>query len=373
MASAVPPNRCGSADTTRSEDPLDGKPSEDARLTHVDSCSSLPEAGDDLVPCSRRNSSQPNQQYGRNEEFGSETLMHLLANASTLLTAQDLELPPNDPRALLPTPFAPGQSARTLSEQELKRKREQENKEWHAWRSKTALPSERADPKRDLPLGRGRARPLPTIRGRARSNESSAGDPLFQQQRKPQQPLLQQQQQQQHLLNFQRQLSGGLLNRQQISPMQLMYPPNAPQLAFQQPDRMGVGAGVGLRQLDAFGGNASNNMMLPDNFASAFALAANNGRDRTGLNNWLLHQQQAEASTTENRSSINNANAPMMQESTKTATRRVDMGSFGENNVSDKSRSHRWTQRYNELIEFKRVEGVSFIDFQLCSRFLFVC
>jgi hypothetical protein len=368
MASTVPPDRCGSADTAKSEDPLDGKPSEDARLTltHVDSCSSLPEAGDDLVPCSRRNSSQPNQQYGRNEEFGSETLMHLLANASTLLTAQDLELPPNDPRALLPTPFAPGQSARTLSEQELKRKREQENKEWHAWRSKTSLPSERADPKRDLPLGRGRARPLPTLRGRARSNESSAGDPLFQQQqRQPQQPLLQQQQQQ-HLLNLQRQLSGGLLNRQQISPMQLMYPPNAPQLSFQQPARMGIdaGVGVGLRQLDAFGGNAnSNNMMLPNNFASAFALAANNGIDRAGLNNWLLHQQQAEASTTENRNGINNANTPMMQESTKTATRRVDMGSFGENNVSDKSRSHRWTQRYNELLEFKRVEGVSCIDF----------
>lgn len=380
MSSPVPPDRCGSADTAKSDDPLDGMPSEDARLTHVDSCSSLPEAGDDLIPCDRRNISQPNHQPGRNEEFGSETLMQLLANASTLLTSQDLALPPNDPRALLPTPFAPGQSARTLSEQELQRKRQQENNEWHALRSKTKKSPERANSpivtKRELPLGRGRARPLP-MRGRARSiNEASANDPFFQQQRQPQPSL----QQQQHILtNLQRQLSVGLMNRQESSPIQRMYPPNAPPLTFQQPNMNDLsmtalmGAGVGLGQSDAFGGSASNAVMnnlipgfipsMPISGASTFALAANNGIDRTGLN-WLLPHQQVETPvfTTENRNHLN-ANAPVELGATTAATKKAEMGKS-----SDKSRPTRWAQRYNELLEFKRTEGVSCFDFQLCSR-----
>jgi len=396
MSSPVLPDRCGTADTTKSDDPLDGKPSEDAKLTHVDSCSSLPEAGDDLVPCARRISSQPNHQPGRNEEFGNDTLMQLLANASSLLTSQDLALPPNDPRVFLPTPFAPGQSAATLLERELQRKKQQENEEWNALQSKTTLSSQAAVSASTQVAGSAQSQAqmrlqtspfvmqqqLQLGRGQPRPTGISAHDPYFQQQLQPQQ----------RFLNLQQQLSsgGGLLNPQQINPIQRqrMYAPNAPPLSFQQsnmndmsilndmsiPALMGVGVGVGLPQLDAFGGTASNAMMnnfipgfMPNNVASALAFTANNGMgmDTTRLN-WLLQQHpyeedQIPALTTQIRNH-KKAKAPKERAATKTAAKRTDRG-----NSNEPPRPNRWTQRYNELLEFKRIEGVSCLNCNLHS------
>lgn len=388
MTSPVPPDRCGSADSANSDDPLDGKPSEDATLTHVDSCSSLPEAGDDLVPCARprQYSSEPNHQSGRNEEFGQDTLIQLLANASSLLTAQDLALPTNDARVFLPTPFAPGQSARTLLERKIERKERQEDEEWNAIQSETTMPSRAAvsastqlhtsPMQQQLPLGRGRPRPdgvgIP------------ARDPFLQHQHQPRpQPLLHRQQ---HLLDLQQQLStGGLLSPPQTN-IQGMYAP-APPLAFQQP-RLNdlhmptlMGVGVGLPQLDVFGGNATNamrNNLIPglipgmsNSAASAFSLTANNGIDTTGLN-WLLQQQTYEE---EERASVLAAaaasrnhekyKAPKDRAPTEVSakSKRAERG-----NSDSSTRPNRWTQRYNELLEFKRTEGVSCIDVYLRSR-----
>lgn len=387
MSSPVPPDRCGTADTAKSDDPLDGKPSEDATLTHVDSCSSLPEAGDDLVPSAQGYRSQPNHQSGRNDEFGQDTLIQLLANASTLLTSQDLALPTNDPRVFLPTPFAPGQSARTLLEREIERKKQQENEGWNALQSETTMPSratvsastqlQTSPMHQQLPLGRGRPRP------------DGVGvpprDPFFQHQPRPQ-PLLHQQQhlldlQQQHLLDLQQQLSnGGLLNPPQNNPMQGMFAPTPP-FAFQQPHRNdfhmpALGVGVGLSQLGAFGGssrNAVRNNLMPglipgvtNNVASAVSLTANNnGMDTTRLN-WLLQQQPYEE---EERASVLVAAAATRnqenQEKYKAPKDRTTTGGFarskraGRGNSDSSTRPNRWTQRYNELLEFKRTEGVS--------------
>eukprot|EP00985_Skeletonema_marinoi_P018263 scaffold10166_cov127-Skeletonema_marinoi.AAC.7 len=312
--------------------------------------------------------------------------MQLLANASSLLTSQDLALPPNDPRVFLPTPFAPGQSAATLLERELQRKKQQENEEWNALQSKTTLSSQAAVSASTQVAGSAQSQAqmrlqtspfvmqqqLQLGRGQPRPTGISAHDLYFQQQLQPQQ----------RFLNLQQQLSsgGGLLNPQQINPIQRqrMYAPNAPPLSFHQsnmndmsilndmsiPALMGVGVGIGLPQLDAFGGTASNAMMnnfipgfMPNNVASALAFTANNGMgmDTTRLN-WLLQQHpyeedQIPALTTQIRNH-KKAKAPKERAATKTAAKRTDRG-----NSNEPPRPNRWTQRYNELLEFKRIEG----------------
>jgi hypothetical protein len=402
MSRPTSPDRCSTADTTKSEDPLDGKPSEDAKLTHVDSCSSLPDAGDDLVPCDRRNSTFTNQQLaGRKDELGNDTLIQLLANAATLLTSQDLALAPNDPRVFLPTPFAPGQSARTLLEQELRRKKQQEAKEWNALlQSKTTLspqvavsaskkPAVTVQPQsvtqtqmlmqnspvvmpQQLQLGRGQPHAIAAtgVSSSAAAAAAVGHQPFIQQQLQPQ-PLIQQQQ---HLLSLQQQLSaGGLLNPHQINPIQRMYASNAQSLAFQQPNindvsipaLMGVG-GMGLPQYTMVNNLMTGlvpGMTMPNNIASARALAASNRVD------WLLQQQQFQQGqippvSTTHLQSHQTGETPKERAATKPATKQKE-----EKEKSDDDQPHpnRWTQRYNELLEYKRIEGVSCLDCYLLS------
>jgi len=129
-----------------------------------------------------------------------------------------------------------------------------------------------------------------------------------------------------------------------------------------------MGVGVGLPQLDAFGGSASNavrnNLMsgliprMSNNVASTFALSANNSIDATGLN-WLLQQQQQpyeeeRAVLTAPSRNHEKCKAPkdrtVIEASTK--SKRGERG-----NSVPSTRPSRWTQRYNELLEFKRAEG----------------
>jgi hypothetical protein len=395
------PERCNTADTTNSDDPLDGKPSEDAKLTHVDSCSSLPDAGDDLVPCDRRNSTFTYQQPGRMDELGNDTLIQLLANASALLTSQDLALPPNDPRVFLPTPFAPGQSARTLLEQELQRKREQEMKEWNALlQTKNTLSSQAAATaskkpsvvvqpqsvmtqtqmllqnspvvmQQQLQLGRGQPHSIAATGISAAAAATVGHQPFTQQQLHPQSIL-----QQQHLLTLQQQLSGSLFNPHQINPMQRIYAPNAQPLSFQQHNMndvpmaalMGVGVGgMGLSQFTMV-----NNLMhgmvpsmhIPNHVASARAL----GVDATGMGlSWLLQQQQFRQSqippvSTTHLQTLQRGEAPKEQAATKPAAKQKEKGK-----ADNEPHQNRWTQRYNELVEYKRVEGVSCLYSYLLS------
>ena len=391
MSSPASPDRCASADSSESEDdPLDGKPSEDAKLTHVDSCSSLPEAGDDLVPCARRIevSNHSNHQLGRTDELGNDTLIQLLANASTLLTSQDLALAPNDPRVFLPTPFAPGQSARTLMEQEFRRKKQQEIKEWNALNSNlpsqgavsSAHPSVAVQPQvmtqtqmlmqtspivmqQQLQLGRGQP---------ASAAVAAAAH----------QELIQQHQQQRHLLTLQHQLSvGGLLNPQQINPMQRMYASNAPSLAFQQPHINDLyGVCVGLPQFNAFGGPANNAMMnnyLMSGLGMPNIASALHEIDTTGMGlAWMLQQQQGQPAQippvlTTHLENHQRTKTPKERAATKPVTKPEEKG------CSDNPprQINRWRQRYNELLEYKRIEGVSCLDCYLLSlsRLLSAC
>ncbi len=110
---------------------------------------------------------------------------------------------------------------------------------------------------------------------------------------------------------------------------------------------------------------------MSNNVASTFALTANNSIDATGLN-WLLQQQQQpyeeeRAVLTAPSRNHEKCKAPkdraVIEASTK--SKRGERG-----NSVPSTRPSRWTQRYNELLEFKRAEGVSCFDFYLLSRSL---
>lgn len=342
------------------DDPLDGKPSEDAKLTHVDSCSSLPISGDDLEPptpaaytLKRPPSSDDNVQLG---QLGQDTIMQLLANASTLLTPSDLALAPNDPRSFLPTPFAPGQSARTLLEQQLRQKKEDELRGIQP-QPKYTLPSQVSThtnsatfvqpqlSQNALMQQQMMIRP-PTAAAAARPSTAAAETNL-----QLQHPLLTLQQQLAPgaLLNSQLMSNTLQLNPQQLNALQFMI--NNPQFAAQQPNinevtipaLMGVGVGVGLPQLNRL------RSAVP-----APTLSTNNGIDLY----WLLRQQQqtqipqmlTQSQTVSGKSkTAQGQDAAAVKPPQKKKTYKS----------SEKPRSARWNLRYNELVEFKRKEGVS--------------
>lgn len=345
------------SNTVDMDDPLDGKPSEDAKLTHVDSCSSLPISGDDLEPpipatLKRPPSSDDNVQLG---QLGQDTIMQLLANASTLLTPSDLALAPNDPRSFLPTPFAPGQSARTLLEQQLRQKKEDELRGIQP-PPKYTLPSQVSTQTNSttfvqphlsqnaLMQQQMMIQPPPTAAAAARP--STAAETNLQQQH----PLLTLQQQLAPgaLLNSQLMSNTLQLNPQQLNALQFMI--NNPQLAAQQPNFNEVtipalmGVGVGLPQLSRL------RSAVP-----APTLSTNNGIDLY----WLLRQQQ-QSQIPQTLTQLTTQSQTVSGKS-KTAqgqdTAAVKPPQKKTYKSSEKPRSARWNLRYNELVEFKRKEG----------------
>lgn len=359
-SSSDPKSVANRSNTVDMDDPLDGKPSEDAKLTHVDSCSSLPMSGDDLEPpipaaytLKRPPSSDDNVQLG---QLGQDTIMQLLANASTLLTPSDLALAPNDPRSFLPTPFAPGQSARTLLEQQLRQKKEEELRGIQP-HSKYTLPSQvstqtnsatfvQPQLSQNALMQQQMMIQPPTAAAAARP--STAAETNLQQQH----PLLTLQQQLAPgaLLNSQLMSNTLQLNPQQLNALQFMI--NNPHLAAQQPNINEVtipalmGVGVGLPQLNRL------RSAVP-----APTLSTNNGIDLY----WLLRQQQQSPIpqtltrlTTQSQSVSGKSKTAQGQE-----TAAVEPPQKKTYKSSEKPRSARWNFRYNELVEFKRKEGVS--------------
>lgn len=337
------------------DDPLDGKPSEDAKLTHVDSCSSLPMSGDDLEPpiptthtLKRPPSSDDNVQLGH---LGQDTIMQLLANASTLLTPSDLALAPNDPRSFLPTPFAPGQSAQTLLEQQLRQKKEEELRKIQP-QSNYTLPSQVVS---------------------TQTNSATFIQPQMSQNALMQQQIIQPPTaaaaaetnlQQQHpppgaLLSSQLMSNTLQLNPQQLNTLQFMI--NNPQLSAQQPSINEVtipalmGVGAGLPQLNRL------RSAVP-----APTLSTNNGIDL----HWLLRQQQPSQIpqtltrlTTQSQTVSGKSKTAQGQDTA--AVKPPQKKKIYKS--SEKPRSARWNLRYNELVEFKRKEGVSCFCFRLSS------
>lgn len=344
------------SNTVDLDDPLDGKPSEDAKLTHVDSCSSLPMYGDDLEPpiptahtLKRPPSSDDNVQLGH---LGQDTIMQLLANASTLLTPSDLALAPNDPRSFLPTPFAPGQSARTLLEQQLRQKKEDELRGSQP-QSNYTLPSQVVSTQTNSAAfvqPQLSQNPLmqqqmmiqpPTAAAAARS--STAAETNLQQQH----PLLTLQQQLAPgaLLNSQLMSNTLQLNPQQLNALQFMI--NNPHLTAQQTNINEVTIpalmGVGLPQLNRL------RSAVP-----APTLSTNNGIDLY----WLLRQQQ-QSQITQTLTRLTNQSQTVSGKSKTAQGQNTAAVNPPQKKNGEKPRSARWNLRYNELVEFKRKEGVS--------------
>lgn len=367
------------------DDPLDGKPSDDAKLTHVRSCSSLPTAGDDL---DHRQISTQLKNEDDNFQLGNDTLIQLLANASALLTPSDLALAPNDPRAFMPTPFAPGQSARTLMEQERQRKEQQEK--GNAMSSPQVVSSASTHTKASavqppqVPQKSVLVQPQmmiqlpspiamqpqlqwggnPHAAAAATAGSSVMHQPFIQRHLQPQ-PILQQQQLE--LLALKQQLAaGGFLSSQQMNSLQRMYSSsNQPLITVPQPNINGVtipafmGVGFGLPQLNTVDGTVPG--LIANNATT------NDGSDATGIGlTWLLQQQQRQRQDSQVLSQLNPFSQTTEKNITETgasAKKPTSVESLPQRKEKSTSyatpRSNRWNQRYNELLEFRRKENVS--------------
>mmetsp|Transcript_35766 Transcript_35766/g.75315 ORF Transcript_35766/g.75315 Transcript_35766/m.75315 type:complete len:519 (-) Transcript_35766:1441-2997(-) len=78
------------------------------------------------------------------------SLLSLLSASSNFLTPSDMALPPNDPSFFLPTPFAPGENANTILEQEKEQQQEHRQQPPYTTNSIT-------------PLGAGAPNPTPSL------------------------------------------------------------------------------------------------------------------------------------------------------------------------------------------------------------------